>query len=276
MDLWGRLEVHSHQPTLLGLTRNLASNSVSSATGNSVTLSTMKHLCSKYATFMHSLFEKRHAQRVPENQLGNPPGITWYLPHHSVTNPNKPEKIRVVFDCAARRSGVSLNSQLLQGPDLTNNLVGVLTRFRQECIAVMADIEGMFHQVRVSPKDRDALRFLWWPENNFNTEPAEYQMLVHLFGASPSPSCASFGLRQTADDNQGAFSEEATDAIKKNVYVDDCLKSVRSETEAIPLVSELRKLLFKGGFRLTKWISNSRKVISSLIRESRVSKESSA
>ena len=57
----------------------------------------------------------------------------------------KPNKIRVVFDCSARYRGSSLNDILIQGPDLTNSLVGVLTRFRQEDIALMADIEGMFH-----------------------------------------------------------------------------------------------------------------------------------
>ena len=179
-------------------------------------------------------------------------------------NPNKPDKVRVVFDCAARYNGVSLNSQLLQGPDLTNNLVGVLIRFREEPIAIMADIEGMFHHVRVSPKDCDALRFLWWPENDFNKDPEDYQMLVHLFGAASSPSCANFGLKQTADDNQEMFSEEALRTLRRNFYVDDCLKSVKGETKAISLVSELRALLSKGGFWLTKWISNSRRVIESV------------
>ena len=159
---------------------------------------------------------------------------------------------------------MSLNSQLLQGPDLTNNLVGVLIRFREEPIAIMADIEGMFHQVRVSPKDCDALRFLWWPENDFNKDPEDYQMLVHLFGAASSPSCANFGLKQTADDNQEMFSEEAVRTLRRNFYVDHCLKSVKGETKAISLVSELRALLSKGGFWLTKWISNSRRVIESV------------
>ena len=86
-------------------------------------------------------------------------------------------------------------------------------------------------------------------------------MMVHLFGATSSPSCANFGLRQAAEDNCQEFSKEAVDSVKDNFYVHDCLKSIPSETEAIGLVNELRTLLSKGGFRLTKWISNSRKVI---------------
>jgi len=111
--------------------------------------------------------------------------------------------------------------------------VGVLTRFREEPFAMMADIEGMFHQVLLSPKDCDALRFLWWLENDLNKDPKEYQMLVHLFGATSSPSCANFGLRQTADDNQEMFNEEAVRTLRRNFYVDDCLKSMKDETKAI-------------------------------------------
>jgi len=118
-------------------------------------------LRSKYSAFMDSLFENRHAQMVPQTPLEHTTSVTWYLPHHPVLNPNKPDKVRIVFNCAARYNGVSLNSQLLQGPDVTNTLVGVLIRFREESIAIMSDIKGMFHQVRVSPKDCDALRFLW-------------------------------------------------------------------------------------------------------------------
>ena len=66
-----------------------------------------------------------------------------------------------MFDSAAKFKGTSLNDQLLQGPDLTNGLLGVTIRFRQEPVALVADVEGMFHQVRVAPDDCDALRFQW-------------------------------------------------------------------------------------------------------------------
>ena len=50
--------------------------------------------------------------------------------------------------------------------------------------------------------------------------------------------------------------------MKRNLYVDET--SVGSEHGAISLVKELTSLLSKGGFRLTKWLSNSRKVIESI------------
>ena len=82
----------------------------------------------------------------------------WYLPHHPVYHPMIPEKLRTVFDCASVHHGLSLNSQVLSGPDLTNKLLGVLLRFRQETVALMADVQAMFHQV--FPEDRDVLRYL--------------------------------------------------------------------------------------------------------------------
>ena len=188
----------------------------------------------------------------------------WYLPHHPVFHPQKPGKARVVFDCAAKFKGTSLNDQLLQGPDLTNGLLGVIIRFRQEPVAMVADVEGMFHQVRVAPDDCNALRFLWWPNDDLSKEPVDYQMLVHLFGATSSPSCASFCLKKTASDNQGDFDVETITTVDRNFYVDDCLKSVPTTDKAARLSGQLRELLSRGGFRLTKWISNDRNVIATV------------
>ena len=110
-------------------------------------------LHTKYRDFMEDLINKRYARKVSKENLDN--ADVWYLPHHAVFHPKKPDKVRVVFDCSAKFQGTSLNDQLLQGPDLTNTLVGVLTRFRQEQIAFMSDIEAMFYQVQVRPSDCD-------------------------------------------------------------------------------------------------------------------------
>ncbi|XP_013856310.1 uncharacterized protein LOC106512188 [Austrofundulus limnaeus] len=101
----------------------------------------------EYTNFMTNAINSGHAERVPQHQLTTPKGKVWYIPHHGVYHPQK-HKLRVVFDCGAEYKGVSLNSQLLQGPNLTSSLVGVLVRFRQEHVALMADIKSMFHQVK--------------------------------------------------------------------------------------------------------------------------------
>ena len=53
------------------------------------------------------------------------------------------------MDTKGKQNGVFLNDGLLVGPDLLNNLSGVLLRFREEQVAVAADTEAIFHQCRV-------------------------------------------------------------------------------------------------------------------------------
>ena len=189
------------------------------------------------------LLAKGYARKVPPVQASPDEGKAWYVPHHGVYHPHKPDKIRVVFDCSANFKGLSLNSMLHKGPDLTNSLVGVLTRFREDRVAVMADIEAMFYQVRVPDRDSSFLRFLWWEDGNMAHEVQEYQMIVHLFGAISSSACANFALRRTAEDNKSCFPPEVINTVKKNFYVDDCLKSLTSEATAIAHVTNLQALL---------------------------------
>ena len=221
-------------------------------------------LLKNYSNYIDDLVKKGYARKIPEERLTPKNGNVWYLPHHPVFHPQKPGKTRVVFDCSAKFEGTSLNDEILQGPDLTNSLTGVLTRFRQSPVAFMADIEAMFHQVRTPLEDCDVLRFLWWPNGDTSINPEEFQMTVHLFGGISSPSCANFALKRTAEDNRENFDAETINTLERNFYVDDCLKSVEDEETGINLASNLYELLQKGGFRLTKWTSNSREVLESL------------
>ena len=207
---------------------------------------------------------KGYTRRVPDEQLDVIDKPLWYLPHHAVFHSRKPDKLRIVFDCAAKLRGTSLNDQLMHGPDRTNNLFGVLNRFRQEAIALVSDIEGMFHQVKVDPKDYDALRFLWWQDGDLTQQPVEYRMLLHLFGSTSSPSCASFCLRKTAWDNTGDFGHQVIDTVLKNFYVDDCLKTVSSKAVAVQLRIDLCHLLSRGGFRVTKWLCIDKDVLETI------------
>jgi len=149
-----------------------------------------------YVNFMNSIIAKGFARKVPSDRLFAKTGQLWYIPHHGVYHAKKPNKIRVIFDCSARFGGTSLNDQLLQGPDLTNRLVGVLTRLCQGPVAFMSDIDAMFHQVRVPEGQRDFLCFLWWPDGDLTQNLEEYQMNVHLFGAVSLPSCSNYALQK--------------------------------------------------------------------------------
>ena len=174
---------------------------------------------------MEDLLEKGYARRVPEDQENK---TSRYLPHHPLIHPHKPSKVRVVFDWAVRFQGASVNERIVQGPDLTNTLIGVLSRFRQESTAIMADVQQMFYQVLVPVEDCNFLRYLWWPGGDFERAPQEFRMRVHVFGCVSSPSCASFALGRTATDNQDHSDEETVQTVRENVYVDDCLKSVQT------------------------------------------------
>ena len=132
------------------------------------------------------------------------------------TTPQKTGKIGAVFDCSSKFQGVLLNDCLMQGPDLTNALVGVLTRIREDPVAFMGDVEALFHQVTVPPVLYDYLHFLWCVDGNLQGKLQEYRMIVHLFQAVSSSSVASFALKRTAMDNEEEYGTLLVKTLEKN------------------------------------------------------------
>ena len=130
-----------------------------------------------------------------------------YLTQHMVFHPHKLAKIRRVLIGAAKFHGYSLNNALLTGPDLLQNLIHILIRFRQYQYAVSANIDGRFLQVGVIPQDQASLRFLW--REDLAEEIAVYQYVHRIFRAKDSPTCSKFALKRNATD-KGATSPDAT------------------------------------------------------------------
>ena len=208
----------------------------------------------KYTSTIKEDLNKGYVIEVPDaHKVESRSDKEWYLPHHPVLNPNKPGKVRRVLNGAAKFHGASLNKFLLTGPNLLQNLIYVLLRFRQHPYAVSADIEGMFLQVGVLPSDQPSLRFLWREDPTTNV--VVYQYTRHIFGAKDSPTCANYTLQRTARDN-AKFYPEASKAVLENFYMDDYLDSVESPEKAINRSKELVHLLHLGGFKLTKFVSN--------------------
>ena len=84
----------------------------------------------------------------------------------------------------------------------------------------------MFYSVKVDPRDQSTLRLLWWEDDGISKPPKVYQLTVHCFGLTSSPSVAGFALCRTADENLAGSTPDAVQAVKRNIYVDDLLKLV--------------------------------------------------
>ncbi|GFW19135.1 DUF1758 domain-containing protein [Trichonephila clavipes] len=86
----------------------------------------------------------------------------YYLPHHAVLRDSSTTtKLRVVFDASAKStSGYSLNDLLMGGPRVQRDVYPILLSFRTFQIAVCADLEKMFRQIRISSEDTNWQRIL--------------------------------------------------------------------------------------------------------------------
>ena len=98
-------------------------------------------------------------------------------------------------------------------------------------------------------------------------------MTVQLFGKADSPCIAAWALKQTTADNEAAFGEEICEIVGKNFYVDDSFFSKPSTEQAVYSSLELMRMLRKGNFRLTKFISNDKDVLAAIPVEVRTIKD---
>ena len=215
-----------------------------------------KNLFLEYNKFMQTMIDREFMEPVPVND-SCPQGKRWYLVHHAVSHKRK-AKIRVVLNCSLKYRGISLNDKLCQGPDLANNLLGVLLRFRENPVAVSADVEKMYYMVKVPVEDSNYLRLFWYDKSN---NIAEYRLRVHVFGATSSGSVANYALKRTALE---APNENVKEIIERNFYVDDLLASFASIDECIANIKDVKNTVGTGGFNLTSFNSNCKKVLDSV------------
>jgi hypothetical protein len=148
-----------------------------------------------------------------------------------------------------------LNDELLAGPDLLNRLVGVLLRFRQNPVVVSADVKSFFHQIYVNEEDSEVFCFFWYEDETME-DYAEHEMIVHTFGAKPSPCVSTFTLRFHGKKMSDRISKEVLRAVLKNFYVDDYLDSFNTVAEARKVRVELKETCRTGG--LSKGVGSPR------------------
>ncbi|GFY26310.1 DUF1758 domain-containing protein [Trichonephila clavipes] len=212
---------------------------------------------SQYRDFMQEYLTLGHMELVPKSDYAKREAN--YLPHHAVLRDSSTTKLRVVFDASAKStSGYSLNDILMVGPRVQRDVYPILLSFRTFQIAVCADLEKMFRQIRISSEDTNWQRIQW--RDNPKETVKEYRLTTVTYGTSCAPYLSTRTLTQLAFDERERY-PLASFATLHHFYVDDLLSGAATEKEAVELVWQLKEMMKKGGFNLRKWQSNSEIVI---------------
>ena len=181
--------------------------------------------------------------------------VGHYLPHHAVKKDSLTTPIRIVYDCSFKESSdnPSLNDCLDKGPDLLNELLGILLRFRLPRFAFTSDIEKAFLNVKLDERDRDFTKFLWLsdlsnPESDFIT----YRFASVLFGSVSSPAILNAVLRT----HLNAHESDVSNKLKNNIYVDNVVSGCDTTTDTLRTYDSVNELIESAGFKLRGWASN--------------------
>ena len=115
-----------------------------------------------YGDQIKEMEEMRFPRKLTEKEIEEWKGPIHYVSHHAVVRPEKKTTpIRIVFNSSASFNGHTLNDYWFKGPDLLNNLFGVLIRFRENNVASCGDITKMYRMIAIPPLDQHVHRFIW-------------------------------------------------------------------------------------------------------------------
>ncbi|GFW19115.1 integrase catalytic domain-containing protein [Trichonephila clavipes] len=132
-----RLTIKENAETLLGYSKE---NAIKRLNGIWEKLNKNNTMGTLYKEFMNEYELLGHMEEIKNETLDK---INYYIPHHSVYKPEKTSiPLRVVFDASAKTtSGFSLNSILLNGGIIQQDLFSIVSRFRKHEYAFSADIK---------------------------------------------------------------------------------------------------------------------------------------
>ena len=221
-------------------------------------------LCELYSKAMDDYVRLGFAREVtPEEAETFDKGESYFIPHHAVLRESSVStKIRIVFNASdPDGNGNSLNSCLLAGPALQQDITAMLLRFRVHSIVLSGDIEKMFPQTMILPEYYRFQQYLW-RNCNQEREPQRFVMTRLMFGVTSSPFCAMAAIQEhSKKEDMRTQYPAACEKVSDSLYVDDLLIGDDSEEKVVELLREMTAFFDKGGWHLTKFASNSRKVI---------------
>lgn len=218
-------------------------------------------LRSDYNATIQTYIDQGYLSKVEEGRSPSLNTGAYYMPHRAVYRPEKEtSKTRIVLDASCKTtSGKSLNDVLHVGPNLQSNIYDLLLNLRMFPLAITADIEKMYFQVKLSPHHQPYQRILFRfdPSSEIDT----YQFNRVCFGVASSPYLAMRVVRQLAADSRDSYPLAAYEA-ENHMYMDDYVCSLPTLETAENTYCEMVDMFKSGGFNLVKWISNNKEFMS--------------
>lgn len=218
-----------------------------------------------YKSFIDEYVTLGHAEYINNFQQSDTLP-SYFLPHHPVIKPqSRTTKLRVVFNASAKTStGTSLNDILLEGPNIYNDVLDIIIKFRMYKYVFSCDIIKMFRCIFIKPEQRALQRILW---RESKSAPLKcLQLLTVTYGTKSAPYLACRTLRHLAEQNLHNY-PLAANVITSDCYMDDCLSGADTIESVRETSKQLVELLDKGGFKLHKWTTNNSNTLDFLPKE---------
>ena len=152
--------------------------------------------CKVYQEQIDDMINRKVAFKLSKEEIEEYNGPIYYIAHHEVLKKDSASTpCRIVFDASGKFGEYVSNNFWAKEPDLINNLLGILLRFREGEIAVTGDIRKMYHTIKITKVDQHTHRFLW-RYMNLSVEPEIYAMTSVSFGDRPAGNIATVALRK--------------------------------------------------------------------------------
>lgn len=222
------------------------------------------HLFSQYNDFINEYVALKHGKYVPLTTQNDRNEKKYFIPHHCVIREDSATtKLRVVFDASMKTSsGVSLNDIMLKGFLVQPELYDILCRFRSFPYVLLCDIEKMYRQIRINPKQTFLQNIVWRNNPNENLKCIELQTIS--YGTNSAPFLATRSIKFFADLYKKVY-PLAAEVVNTQCYVDDLLCGADSLETLKETHSQLLKLFGIAQFKLHKWHSNSKEFSENLL-----------
>ena len=162
-------------------------------------LSKDKRAAEKYNEQFDDFLKRGIFKEITKEDERNYDGPIFYITHHEVFKPGSSSTpVRLVINSSLKYNNISLNDILMKGPNSLNDLFGIQLRFRIHEVALVGDIQKIYHTIHTTELERHLRRVLW---RNMRTEEEfkTYGIERVTFGDKPAAAISTVAIQETAD-----------------------------------------------------------------------------